>query len=601
MAMTANCRVLATGTYRPVQLWDVERGTLLDVFEGHSLYVLSIALSRDGRILVTGSGDTTARVWDVLARANTNTIQHKSAVSYVALSSDGSIFATSEYTGRHSTVRVFRLPECELIFSHAKEGFAGYARCIALDTDGKTLYSGADEEIALWDIQRGKRRRTFVGHTHRVTALAVSEDGSVLISGSDDETTRVWSTRTGVCERTFSSESGFWDDEFKMYATDNRDNRPLFSPLTVTNVAASEDARVVASSNGRRVRVWDVRSGELAHVLVATSCNSLALGDDGRTAVTAATGSGIRIWNLQAEQQWTRDRHESSVESLALSSNEQTLVSGSNDETARVWNVENGSLSRTIGGHAGPVQSVAVSANGQIVASVAWDKTVRIWDANKGKLIHALGDHNGMIGYVFLDDRGERLLSIDEHGDARLWDVSTGALIRMIETGKKVPHAAFCGRGRILVSEHYRELRVWDVSTGRIDSIIQASDAAPGLRRGEFGKLVLSADGKTLAAECGQALTLWDLSTGRFMRAIEEWGRHIALSQTGRFLAVAGECVQVWDTVIGRVVVDGIVCESSLGALAISGDGQRLFVGDNDGDVYRFDLLTMTSSGDGAL
>ena len=120
-------------------------GEQLSVFKGHTSSVFSVSFSSDSKILASGSGDKTIRLWDV---------------------------ATGEPLGE------FKGP---------------------LDTssnvspDGKTLVSGSwDTIVYLRDAVTGEQLRVFKGHTAPVFSVSFSPDGKTLASGSGDGTVCLW-------------------------------------------------------------------------------------------------------------------------------------------------------------------------------------------------------------------------------------------------------------------------------------------------------------------------------------------------------------------------------------------------------------------------
>jgi len=126
--------------------------TLLRTLTGHSGGVWSVALSMDGRIVVSGSRDKTIKIWDMLTGKELRTL-----------------------TG-HSDV----------------------VDSVALSTDGQTLVSGSDDKtIKVWNIRTGKESGTLTGHSSEIWSLALTTDGQTLISGSRDKTIKIWDVQTG--------------------------------------------------------------------------------------------------------------------------------------------------------------------------------------------------------------------------------------------------------------------------------------------------------------------------------------------------------------------------------------------------------------------
>ena len=111
-----------------------------------------------------------------------------------------------------------------------------------------------------------------------VTSVAISADSATIVSGSDDETVRVWSTASGDLLHTLTGH------------TDH-----------VTGVAMSADGRtLVSASKDRTVRVWDAVPGAARHTLEGHTdfVNGVAVTRDGTTAVSASRDRTMRLWNV---------------------------------------------------------------------------------------------------------------------------------------------------------------------------------------------------------------------------------------------------------------------------------------------------------------
>src|SRR5262249_48265015 len=118
------------------------------------------------QFVLTGSWDSTARLWDA---------------------------ATGKETRRF-------------------EGHTAAIHSAAFSPDGRFVLTGGDDKTArLWDAKTGQELRRFEGHTERVSSVAVSPDGRFVLTGSGDNTTRLWNLDTGqeLCQL-ISFRDGTW-------------------------------------------------------------------------------------------------------------------------------------------------------------------------------------------------------------------------------------------------------------------------------------------------------------------------------------------------------------------------------------------------------
>ena len=194
--------------------------------------------------------------------------------------------------------------------------------------------------------------RTFEGHSDAVTSVAFSPDGARLLSGSSDNTLKLWDAASGQLIRSWAAQR-----------------------LSVTAVAFSPDGRYLLSAgsdpSGRMdnsVKLWDAQSGQLVRVF---------------GAYATYTPEGTK-WHGSVQ-----DGHTDSVTSVAFSPDGTRLVSGSDDKTVKHWDVSSGKLIRTLEGHSASVKSVTFSPDGSRVLSGGnLDGDLRLWDAATGRLIH---------------------------------------------------------------------------------------------------------------------------------------------------------------------------------------------------------------------
>jgi WD40 repeat protein len=194
VAFSRQGQLLATGTWETaVRVYQVPSGQEFRALAGHA-GVESVAFSPDDRTLATADGEGTVRLWDILGDKISYAFQgHSDRLWCVAFSPDGQTLATA---GEHPTVMLWPLERTMERRSLARPGKA--INSLAFSPDGRILATGmADGTVELRDSSTGRLRRELRGHRAVVDSQAFSADGRILVSASADGTVRLWNPTTG--------------------------------------------------------------------------------------------------------------------------------------------------------------------------------------------------------------------------------------------------------------------------------------------------------------------------------------------------------------------------------------------------------------------
>ena len=212
------------------------------------------------------------------------------------------------------------------------------------------------------------------GHTKYVESVGFNHDGTKIVSGSWDETIRVWNVDTGECILTLKGHTGWVNS----VGFNNGKDDP--NPGT----------KIVSGSWDKTIRVWNVYTGKSIVTLKGhiDAVYSVAFNHDGTKIVSGSEDTTIRVWDVNAGKlEQTLEGHTESVTSVGFNHDGTMIVSGSDDRTIRVWNVATGECISTLEGHTKFVKSVGFNHDGTKIVSGSYDDTIRVWNVDTDKSI----------------------------------------------------------------------------------------------------------------------------------------------------------------------------------------------------------------------
>ena len=228
------------------------------------------------------------------------------------------------------------------------KGHTQSIRSLAITPDGEILASGSDDKtVKLWQLATGQGICTLKGHSKPVCAVAISSDGELLASGSEDKTIKLWQLTTGLQIGKLTLGNWFSGDSGSVYA-----------------IAISPDGEILVSlSSSGEVKLWNLKTGQEIQRLRGdtTWIQAIAISPDGEI-LAAGSGDRIKLWNLNTGRRLRLLKgHQSWVRTVAFSPDGQILASGSDDTTIKLWHRKTGRELCTLSGHTRSVYSLAFS------------------------------------------------------------------------------------------------------------------------------------------------------------------------------------------------------------------------------------------------
>jgi len=445
-------RILTASTDHTVAQWDTEDGKENPKLTlGHAGAVTSLVLAPDGRRALATGDDGRARLWDVDEARNLGELGVAGeTISAVAFSPDGltavatstkAIQATASSTGgsqakatagiAESWIRLWDLktlaqlpgeggPSTPILTFREPSAMAWET---IFSRDGASLLTVIGNEARMYNIKSRQESMAFIPQG-AVASARFSPDGTRVVTGSWDNTARIWSIDGALAEvklvghEKYVNDAAFSPDGHYV-ATAGRDNQAILwdantgamiarfagrkdVPCSVSSVAFDAPGRrLVTALQDHTARIWDVgtqkvlvtlggprmaaetpaQGGETPHVRPHTQAVLCAIFSlDGKHVLTGGEDNRAILWDATSGTPLIElQGHTAAVTSVAISSDGKRAVTGSRDSTAKLWELEEGKELLTLKGHSQDVTTVAFSNDGHSLLTGSLDGTMIVW------------------------------------------------------------------------------------------------------------------------------------------------------------------------------------------------------------------------------
>ncbi|XP_028910276.1 guanine nucleotide-binding protein G(I)/G(S)/G(T) subunit beta-3 [Ornithorhynchus anatinus] len=172
-------------------LWDIETGQQKTVFVGHTGDCMSLAVSPDFKLFVSGACDASAKLWDVREGTCRQTfVGHESDINAICFFPSGEAICTGS---DDATCRLFDLRADQELLTYAHDSIICGITSAAFSRSGRLLLAGYDDfNCNIWDSLKAERVGILSGHDNRVSCLGVTADGMAAATGSWDSFLKIW-------------------------------------------------------------------------------------------------------------------------------------------------------------------------------------------------------------------------------------------------------------------------------------------------------------------------------------------------------------------------------------------------------------------------
>ncbi|XP_014663532.1 PREDICTED: F-box-like/WD repeat-containing protein TBL1XR1 [Priapulus caudatus] len=349
------------------------------VLRGHESEVFICAWNPTRDLLASGSGDSTARIWNL---CDNNSNSPNQLVLQHCIQRGGT-----------------EVPSNKDVTS------------LDWNCDGTYLATGSYDGFArIWTTD-GRLFSTLGQHKGPIFALKWNREGNHILSAGVDKTTIIWDASSGKCTQQFAFHNApaldvDWqsNDSFASCSTDERIHvcklgvdKPIKTFQGHTNEVNAikwdpQGVLLASCSDDMTLKIWNMKQDSCVHDLQAHQKEIY-------TIKWSPTGPGTNNPNMSL-----------------------VLASASFDSTVRLWDVERGHCKHTLTKHQEPVYSVAFSPDGKYLASGSFDKCVYIWSVQNGSLVNSYRGTGGIFE-VCWNHRGDKVGASASDGSVFVLDL----------------------------------------------------------------------------------------------------------------------------------------------------------------------------------
>jgi WD40 repeat protein len=346
---------LVAGCYdHELRLWETNMFPSDSTLESHSDQITDVALSSNGQLIASASGDDTLRLWNVATGLCHHTLKHSETVSIFTFSPSGQMVAS---VSGDDTLRLWNVATglCHHTLKHSET-----VSIFTFSPSGQMVASvSGDDTVKLWNVATGSCCYVLRGHCQRINSLIFSPDGQFIASISYKNTVRLWHISAEPC----------------CIALEDDAASPIVSSpyYPDPSIVFSPDGQLIAISSyaGRTVRLYSTKTGCLeAHH--DDSC-FVAFSPDGQMVALAPHSNEVRLWMTTTQLHRSTLTSDQSIipkglKAIVFSPDGRFLISLALDgRSMQLWDVAKGGCCSTFWELGHQIKAIAFSPDGQLL------------------------------------------------------------------------------------------------------------------------------------------------------------------------------------------------------------------------------------------
>ncbi len=384
--------------------------------------IFGFDITADGKIAVTTSGDGSIRIWDLNTGDNIKIIEYDSEKLHqlsltpdgkkaITSSVDGKVFIWDLETGSNSkTIKGHQKPICE----------------IAVTTDGKKAITGSwDKTVRIWDLTTGNNFKTPENNSHSVKSVVVTHNGKFGIGACNYSDVCAWDLQTNftnACKKCFVGHS-----------------EPV-GAIAIT----PDGSRVITGSrynNENKIYVWDFETEEIKKTLGGNIrfLDELIVNPDGKNVIGRTEIGDVYIWDLQTGKYIKTPKFFGAITKMITTPNGRKIILGNFNGDILLWDFE---IEENIKfkAHTNTITFISITPDGKKIITSSSDKNISIWSLETREVLRIFNWSNEFefkVENIVVTPNGKNVIIQFINGIYKIIDLETYELINVSKENRR--------------------------------------------------------------------------------------------------------------------------------------------------------------------
>jgi len=450
LAFSSDGKYFCSGSWdNTICLWDFQKKQIVGVFSEHVM-LSHVAFSPDNKQIISCSDLGVIKIWDILSKNEVAAIDCAQPVSAAFFTSDCKKIIASCWDG---TIKVLNANSQELVSEIHVDGLIS---SLSLSPDEKYIVAGfAEARLEIFDFRDGKKIQTISGHSQLATSVCYANSAKYLAGGfgynSGYYSIKLWNLKSYPKLKTFGGHSnsiftlsfshdeakllsGSWDESVRIWDVDNiievwKYEDPCINGVSCYAVReavfANDESNIITGGLKGIPQNINIATRELTTFTggVKNDITAICVSPDGKHLVTGSIDNLIKLWNVEKKsfsRMYSRE-HDDYISSLDFFHHTPNFISVSGC-TMKIWDVDRNESIYTIVHNGSPFQSVCLSSDDRLALTSSSDGSIILWDLFEKKEIRTFYRHTNRVNAVRFIENDKKFISCSDDATIRIWN-----------------------------------------------------------------------------------------------------------------------------------------------------------------------------------